>query len=89
MINCLSHYFLLFFRFLFIGCKLSYISKANLTFLIEMGEFTIASQFIEEKLLDVASGRSEPVDFQRGELEWKGANIYFGDWTYKMRVTYK
>lgn len=54
-----------------------------------MGEFTIASQFIEEKLLDVASGRSEPVDFQRGELEWKGANIYFGDWTYKMRVTYK
>lgn len=33
--------------------------------------------------------RSEPVDFQRGELEWKGGNIYFGDWTYKMRVTYK
>jgi hypothetical protein len=33
--------------------------------------------------------RSEPVDFQRGELEWKGGNIYFGDWTYEMRVTYK
>lgn len=32
--------------------------------------------------------RSEPVDFQRGELEWKGGNIYFGDWTYKMNVIY-
>lgn len=52
MIKCLSHYFLLSFCFLFIGCKLSDISKANLAFLIEMGEFTIASQFIEEKLFD-------------------------------------
>lgn len=33
--------------------------------------------------------RSEPVDFQRGELEWKKGNLYFGDWTYKMNVTYK
>jgi len=32
--------------------------------------------------------RSEPLDFQRGELEWKNGNIYFGDWTYKMKVTY-
>ena len=32
--------------------------------------------------------RSEPVDFQRGELEWKGGNLYFSDWTYKMEVTY-
>lgn len=39
MIKCLSHYFLLSFCFLFIGCKLSDISKANLAFLIEMGEF--------------------------------------------------
>lgn len=46
-----------------------------------MGEFTIAGQFIEEKLLDVAFGR--------GELGWKGRNIYFGDWIDKMRVTYK
>ncbi|MFA9371548.1 MAG: hypothetical protein ACERIH_07535 [Labilibaculum antarcticum] len=53
-----------------------------------MGEITIASQFIEEKLLDAVSKRDEPVDFQRGELEWKAGNIYFGDWTYKMRITY-
>ncbi len=26
--------------------------------------------------------RSEPVDFQRGEVEWSGANLYFDKWTY-------
>lgn len=32
--------------------------------------------------------RSEPYDFQRGELEWKGGNLYFDTWTYKMEVEY-
>lgn len=32
--------------------------------------------------------RSEPVDFQRGEMEWKGGNLYFDKWTYHMNVTY-
>lgn len=32
--------------------------------------------------------RSEPIDFQRGELEWSGGNLYFDQWTYKMNVTY-
>ena len=32
--------------------------------------------------------RSEPVDFQRGELEWEGGNIYFDKWSYHMKVTY-
>ena len=32
--------------------------------------------------------RSEPIDFQRGELEWNGGNIYFDQWSYKMNVTY-
>jgi len=31
--------------------------------------------------------RSEPIDFQRGELEWKGGNLYFDQWDYKMEVT--
>lgn len=31
--------------------------------------------------------RSEPVDFQRGELEWKNGNIYFNEWKYNMKVT--
>jgi transglutaminase-like putative cysteine protease len=32
--------------------------------------------------------RSEPVDFQRGEVEWKGANLYFDKWHYHMEVSY-
>jgi transglutaminase-like putative cysteine protease len=32
--------------------------------------------------------RSEPLDFQRGEVEWKGGNIYFNKWKYDMEVSY-
>ena len=32
--------------------------------------------------------RSEPYDFQRGELEWKGGNIYFDKWDYDMKIEY-
>lgn len=32
--------------------------------------------------------RSEPYDFQRGELEWEGGNLYFDTWTYHMDVEY-
>ena len=32
--------------------------------------------------------RSEPLDFQRGELEWEGGNLYFDTWDYKMEVEY-
>lgn len=32
--------------------------------------------------------RSEPLDFQRGELEWDGGNIYFDRWSYNMQVEY-
>lgn len=30
--------------------------------------------------------RSETVDFQRGEVEWRGGNLYFGRWNYDMEV---
>ena len=33
--------------------------------------------------------RSEPLDFQRGELEWDGGNIYFNEWRYNMQVEYQ
>lgn len=33
--------------------------------------------------------RSEPYDFQRGELEWTGGNLYFDKWDYEMRIHYK
>lgn len=33
--------------------------------------------------------RSETVDFQRGEAEWRGGNLYFDKWDYDMKVSYK
>ncbi len=30
--------------------------------------------------------RSETVDFQRGEVEWRGGNLYFNKWNYDMEV---
>lgn len=32
--------------------------------------------------------RSEPYDFQRGEVEWKEGNLYFDKWTYNMEIEY-
>ena len=32
--------------------------------------------------------RSETVDFQRGEVEWKGGNLYFTEWNYDMKIEY-
>lgn len=33
--------------------------------------------------------RSEPYDFQRGELEWNGGNLYFDQWIWHMDVDYQ
>ena len=44
----------------------------------------IGSQFIPEKKFP----RSEPYDFQRGEVEWEGGNLYFNQWDYQMNVEY-
>ena len=30
--------------------------------------------------------RSEPIDFQRGEVEWSGGNLYFDQWNYHMDI---
>jgi hypothetical protein len=32
--------------------------------------------------------RSEPFDFQRGEVEWNGGNLYFDKWDYHMDIEY-
>lgn len=32
--------------------------------------------------------RSEPYDFQRGEVEWSGGNLYFDKWNYHMKIEY-
>lgn len=31
--------------------------------------------------------RSEPVDFQRGEVEWDGGNLYFNQWSWDFEAT--
>jgi hypothetical protein len=33
--------------------------------------------------------RSETVDFQRGEVEWKGGNLYFDKWNWNLDVSYQ
>ena len=33
--------------------------------------------------------RSDDVDFQRGELEWRGGNIYYNQWSWDFVVTYE
>ena len=30
--------------------------------------------------------RSETVDFQRGEVEWRGGNLYFDKWSWHLEV---
>jgi len=30
--------------------------------------------------------RSETVDFQRGEVEWEGGNLYFNNWEYNYKI---
>jgi hypothetical protein len=32
--------------------------------------------------------RSETNDFQRGEVEWRGGNLYFGEWRYSLDIKY-
>ncbi len=44
----------------------------------------IGSRFLPEKKFS----RSEPYDFQRGEVEWSGGNLYFNQWDYQMSVEY-
>ena len=33
--------------------------------------------------------RSEPYDFQRGEVEWSGGNLYFDKWNYEIEIDYR
>lgn len=58
-----------------------YVSGIDAYRLIINDDFS--SEFNPEKIFY----RSEPIDFQRGELEWKEGNIYFKDWNYDLNVT--
>jgi hypothetical protein len=48
----------------------------------------IVNQDISAPLFLQKSIESETVDFQRGEVEWKGGNLYFDRWNYDMEVKY-
>jgi hypothetical protein len=32
--------------------------------------------------------RSDPYDFQRGEVEWRGGNLYYDKWDYDIKIEY-
>jgi transglutaminase-like putative cysteine protease len=50
----------------------------------------IVNDGISAKLFPVKKfPRSEPYDFQRGEVEWRNGNLYFDQWSYNMTVEYK
>ena len=44
----------------------------------------IGSRLVPEKKFP----RSEPFDFQRGEVEWREGNLYFDQWDYHINVEY-
>jgi hypothetical protein len=49
----------------------------------------IVNEGIAGELVPVKKySRSEPYDFQRGEVEWKGGNLYFDQWKYSIEAKY-
>lgn len=55
---------------------------------IDSYRFVVNNDYGQEFIPKKKYPRSETVDFQRGEVEWKGGNLYFDNWDYKMEVTY-
>ena len=56
---------------------------------IDAYHLIINDEYSKELSPAIKFPRSETVDFQRGEVEWKGGNIYFDKWDYHMEVKYK
>lgn len=50
--------------------------------------FIVNDDYGQELLPPKKHPRSEPIDFQRGEVEWAGGNLYFDQWDYHLEVTY-
>lgn len=48
--------------------------------------FIVNTDYSKPLYPDKIYPRSETVDFQRGEVEWRGGNLYFGRWSYNMEV---
>lgn len=77
---------------------------ADISYDLQQSEYTALKEFfisgIDSYRLIVNDGvagslyppkqymRSEPFDFQRGEVEWRGGNLYFDKWDYEMKIEY-
>jgi len=55
---------------------------------IDAYRMTVNDEFSGEFVPQKKFLRSETIDFQRGEVEWSGGNLYFDKWDYKMDVEY-
>ena len=55
---------------------------------IDQYRFTVNDDYSQPFYPEKEFPRSETVDFQRGEVEWSGGNLYFDDWSYKMKIDY-
>ncbi len=53
---------------------------------IDSWRMVVNSDFGESLFPTKTWPRSETVDFQRGEVEWKGGNLYFDKWNWNLEV---
>ena len=56
---------------------------------IDAYRWIVNSDFSQPLFPNKIFSRSDDVDFQRGELEWRGGNIYYNYWNWDMDVTYE
>lgn len=55
---------------------------------IDSWRMIVNSDFGRELFPKKRFPRSETVDFQRGEVEWRGGNLYFDQWSWDIEVEY-
>ena len=55
---------------------------------IDVYRWIVNSDFSQPLFPNKIFLRSDDVDFQRGELEWRGGNIYYNKWKWDFEVTY-
>jgi len=53
---------------------------------IDAGRLVVNTDYAQPLYPMKTSFRSEIVDFQRGEVEWRGGNLYFNQWNWNFKV---
>ncbi len=56
---------------------------------IDAYHFVVNDDYSKELFPAKTYPRSETVDFQRGEVEWRAGNLYFNNWNYDINIDYK